>query len=472
MVAKPPDRQSPSAPIAVELAIDRLITRIDALVSAQVDEILRHSKLRKLEASWRGLLHLVEVADAVAGVKIRLLSVTWLEICRDLERASRFDYSSLFQRIYEEEFGVAGGEPFGLLLGDYEVSHLGRQTSSIDDVKALEVLSEVASAAFAPFVTAARPELLGIELFAALRPVAAARSSGAYGLVAPALLSRMRTDPAYERWRSLREREELRFIGLVLPHYLVRGPERPARPRERFRGRLSREAPDADDYLWGSAIYAFGAVVIDAFGRSGWFTDIRGARRGEPGSGVVPGLLAAQFQTDLPSIAEIPPIETQIDYAQAAGFDELGLIPLLRANGTADLLFDSNCSLYSPKTAWSPLARSSARLQTMLQYILCVSRIAHYLKVLARDQIGAQATAATCQESLQRWIRQYTTSDEEASPAMLARSPLREAQLQVTDRPGHPGTFICVAKLKPHFQLDQIVSTYEIVTDVTALSAG
>jgi type VI secretion system protein ImpD len=462
-----------------EFAVDRVISHIDALISAQIDEIMLHAKFKTLEASWRGLWYLVKLGDDVNKtgddvdrVQIRLLSATWREVCRDLERASSFDQSCLFQKIYEQEFGRAGGEPFGLLLGDYRVSHVEHARSTIDDIAALGALSEVAAAAFAPFITAASPELLGVDSFTSLRPAVSERATGLVGLVAPNFLNDMRLNATYKKWRELRAEPESRYLGVVLPDFLIRGQEYSETTGQRFLGRFQREAPGGEDLLWGSGVYAFGATVIACYGRTGWFTDMRGVRRDDPGSGLVPGLPTRAFATDAPGVAEIPPIEIEIDQVLAAALDEAGLIAILRATGTADLLFDSNCSLYSPPVSGSPSARSSARLSSMLQYVLCVSRFAHYLKVLGRDQIGVRATAASCQDGLQRWIRQYTTSDNEATPARLAERPLRDAMVQVQERPGHPGSFICTAQLKPHFQLDQIISSYEIVTDLAGPAVG
>ena len=455
-----------------EFAVDRVISDIDAMISAQIDEIVRHAKFKRLEASWRGLWYLVNVGEGVEGVEIRFLSATWRQICRDLERASSFDQSTLFQKIYEQEFGRAGGEPFGLLLGDFRVSHVEHARSTIDDIAALGALSEVAAAAFAPFIVAASPELLGVDSFTSLRPAVSERGPGLVGLAAPNFLNDMRSNSTYKKWRELRAKPESRYLGVVLPDFLIRGQEYSETPDQRFLGRLQREAPGREDQLWGSGVYAFGATVIACYGRSGWFTDMRGARRDDPDGVLVPDLPPRAFETDAPGVAEIPPIEVEIDQVQAAAFDEAGLIVILRATGTADLLFDSNCSLYSPQVTGSPSARSSARLSTMLQYVLCVSRFAHYLKVLGRNQIGAGATVASCQDGLQRWIRQYTTSDNEATPARLAERPLRDAVVQVQESPGHPGSFICTAQLKPHFQLDQIISSYEIVTNLAGPAVG
>jgi len=461
------------------LQADRVIAALDRLISDQLDAILQHPRFRRLEAAWRGLAFLVEAADRASGVKIRTLHITWSEIARDLERAAEFDQSQLFQKIYEQEFGMPGGEPYGLLIGDYEVSHRRSTEHPTDDVSILSGVAQIAAAAFAPFMVGAAPDLLGMESFAELatgvvgRSRAAASSGEVLTLSQPSYQTNIARLPEYARWRSLRQRGDSRFLGLILPHCLSREPHPDeARHPQPFRGTVSRDAPGADEYLWMSAVYAFAGVTIDAFGRSGWFTDLRGGRRGEGGGGLVQGLPHVDFTTDAPGVAVRAPLEVETDYMQERALDELGLIPLMRAYATADTLFFANSSLHQPPQYDNAAARANARLSAMLQYILCVSRFAHYIKVLGRDRVGATATPQDCQTMLQRWIMQYCTSDDEASAAMLARYPLREARIEVVERPGQPGVYNCSAWLKPHFQLDQIVSAYEIVTEISPLGVG
>ena len=461
------------------LKADRVLAALDELISEQVDAICNHPRFRRLEAAWRGLCYLAEAADRSTGVKIRMLHMTWAEIGRDLERAAEFDQSQLFQKIYEQEFGMPGGEPYGLLIGDYEVSHKRSAEHPTDDVSILSGVAQVAAAAFAPFMVGASPELLGMESFAELATGVAGRSRSPSSsgevltLSQPPYQIDMGRLPEYTRWRSLRQRGDARFLGLILPHCLVREPypDMALRPQP-FRASATRDAPAEDAFLWMSAVYAFASAIIGAYGRSGWFTDLRGARRGEGGGGLVEDLPQPDFETDAPGVAARAPLEVETDYMQERALDELGLIPLTRSYATADTLFFANTSLHSPPHYDTVAARANARLSAMLQYMLCVSRFAHYIKVLGRDRVGSTLTAADCQNMLQRWILQYCTSDDEASAAMLARYPLREALIEVRDRPGQPGAYSCSAWLKPHFQLDQIVSAYEIVTELAPLGAG
>jgi type VI secretion system protein ImpD len=469
----------PLDPEALRFQADRVIAAIDQLISDQLDAIQQHPRFRRLEAAWRGLAFLVEAADRASGVKIRALHITWGEIARDLERAAEFDQSQLFNKIYEQEFGMPGGEPYGLLIGDYEVSHRRTSEHPTDDVAVLSGISQIAAAAFAPFIVGAASDLLGMDSFAELATgvIGRSRSPASSGevltLSQPSYQSNIARLPEYARWRSLRQRGDSRFLGLILPHCLVREPypDQARRPQP-FRGTLSREAPDAGDFLWMSSAFAFGSAIIGAFGRSGWFTDLRGGRRGEGGGGLVEGLPLAEFTTDAPGVAVRASLEVETDYMQERALDELGLIPLMRAYQTPNTLFFANSSLHHPPTYDNAAARANARLSAMLQYILCVSRFAHYIKVLGRDRIGAAGSASQTQQMLQRWILQYCTSDDEATPSMLSRFPLREARIEVQERAGQPGVYNCSAWLKPHFQLDQIVSAYEIVTELAPIGRG
>lgn len=479
------------------LLADRVIASYDEAISRVVDAICAHPRFRRLEAAWRGLAYLVEAADQATGVKIRVLHVTWREIGRDLQRAVEPEQSQLFQKIYEQEFGMPGGQPYGLLIGDYEVTYRRSVEHPNDDVEIMSGVAYIAANAFAPFIVGASPDLLNMESFSELatgivgRSRAPASSGEVLTLSQPSYLKEFTQQPEYEKWRKLRQHkdERSRYLGVVLPHCLCREPypddaRRPL-PREpdppdgirrtetfAFRGTSSRAAPADEDYLWMSAVYAFAGATIGTFGRSGWFTDLRGARRGEGGGGLVEGLPQPDFATDSPGVAVRAPIEVETDYMQERALDELGLIPLMRGYATPDTLFFANTSLHQPPHYDQVEARANARLSAMLQYMLCVSRFAHYIKILGRERVGASMTAAECQTMLQRWIWQYCTSDDEASAAMLAQKPLRDAVIEVRDRPGQPGTYSCSAHLKPHFQLDQIVSAYEIVTELAPLGAG
>jgi type VI secretion system protein ImpD len=454
----------------LRLAIDRQIAEIDEIIAAQVDAVIQHPRFQKLEASWRGLLHLVRTAETVGDVRIRLLQVRWQELCHDFERSAAFDSSTLFQKVYEQEFGMAGGEPFGLLLGDFEIAQEPSRSHRTDDIKALGTLAAIAAAAFAPFVANASPTLFGVDSFQDLVPTVGQTSPGgdrAIGVTQPAYFREMMQDVAYGRWRTLRSRADAMFLALTLPHCLIREPEDELTARAPFRGRLTREAATRGDFLFAPAVYAFGSIVISAFARSGWFADMRGARREDGGSGgLVPGLPSPPFPTDAPDVAQRAPLETEIDFVQERVLDELGFIPLVRATGTPQAMIRSTASLQRVVRGSSAAEQKNSALSAMLQYILCVSRFAHYLKVFGRELVGARVTAAECEQALGSWIREYTTPDENARPEMLARRPLRESRVEVRENPAVSGGFLCRAWLKPHFLLDRLLPAFELTTEL------
>jgi type VI secretion system protein ImpD len=438
--------------------LDGAIAAIDSLLSEQVNAILSHVRLRRLEASWRSLASLVGVADSAEQVKIRVIHLTWAELCRDLERAIEFDQSQLFQKVYNEEFGMPGGEPFGLLIGDYEVSHQRSEEHPTDDVTALKALSQVAAAAFAPVILGASPALLGLDGFRDLSPTLD---------VSTAFRS-----PDHARWRGFQETDDCRFIGLALPRVLVRLPHDEGSHHAPFRFDTNGRGADDDGYLWGCASYAFATVVVRAFAASGWFTDIRGARRDRPLGGLVIDLPAPSFATDRPGVALKPSSDICLTERQEKELSDLGFLPLLKAKDTAYSVYYSNQSVQRPQSYESVAATVNARVSAMLQYIICVSRFAHYLKILARDRVGSFATPEECEVFLQRWLLEYCNGNTNASPETLARYPLRQGRVEVRERPGRPGDFACTMHLVPYSQVDQVVSEFKLVTEIKTRQAA
>jgi type VI secretion system protein ImpD len=433
--------------------LNRDIARIDALLTRQVNAILHHPGFQKLEASWRGLQYLVRQVPEGENVKVRVLNLSWRELTRDLERALEFDQSQLFRKVYNEEFGIAGGEPYGLLVGDYELHHRPGPDHPIDDVSALMSLSGVAAAAFAPFVAAAHPSLLQLGSFTELE--------------LPLNLPRTFEQAEYLKWRALRQTEDARFIALTLPRVLMRLPYKDDNSRaDGFRFREDVEAPDRRQYLWGNAAYAFAAVVVRAFCQSGWLAGIRGVERGVEGGGLVTGLPVHSFGTDRTGVAPRCSTDAIITDAQEKELGELGFIPLCPCQDTDRAAFYGNQSVQKPAKYDELAATVNARLSAMLQYILCVSRFAHYLKVISRDKIGSFAGPAEVEAHLQRWLHQYLMGDDEGSLELKARYPLREAKAKVRERPDKPGSYLCVIHLRPHFQLDQMVTAVKLVTEL------
>jgi type VI secretion system protein ImpD len=446
-------------PRRLKALLDRDIARIDELVAAQVNAILHAERFQMLEASWRGVDYLVRVADGAAGVKLRILSVTWQELVRDFERAADFDQSEAFDKIYSQEFGMPGGEPYGIIVGDYFVSHRRTPKHPTDDVAALKSLAAVAAAAFVPIVVGCAPSILGLESFR--------------DLSAELDLDAIFQQAEYMRWRGLREVEDGRFIGLCLPRILMRRPwdDRPGhRAPSLFREK--REAPADNGYLWGNAAYAFAAVAIRAFVQSGWFAEIRGTRRGESAGGLVDNLPVDTFTTDRPEIAFKFPTEVAIPDRQEKLLGDLGFIPLSVAEYTPYAVFYSNQSLHAPQRYSTAVATINARLSSMLQYMLCIGRFAHAIKVIGRDQVGSFSTAEECERKMQRWLTDYVTANANASVELRTKFPLREGRVSVSELPGRPGIFKMDMYLRPHLQLDDISTAIRLTTELAAPRAA
>lgn len=442
------------SPDDVVRLLGRDIARLDALLSRQVDAILHHPRFQKLEASWRGLRYLTEQAEGAENVKIRVLSVSWNEIARDLERAIEFDQSQLFHKVYSDEFGTPGGEPFGLLLGDYEIRPRPSAEHPVDDVATLMAVSQVAAAAFAPFIAGVHPSMFGLDEFSDLeRPLNFARAFDQLD---------------YLKWNTFRKTDDARFVGLVLPRALMRLPYEDDGSRvDGFRFREDVAGPNRSTYLWGNPAYAFGAVVVRAFAETGWLAGIRGVERDVLKGGLVPNLPVHCFSTDKQGVALKSSTDVVVTDLQEHELSDLGFIPLCHCADSEFSAFYSSQSVQTPKRYDEPAATMNARISAMLQYMLCVSRFAHYLKVEVRDKIGSFAEASECEDYLNQWLHRYVTSDSDAAPEVKAQYPLREAKVQVRENPSKPGSYLCVAHLLPHFELDELTTSLKLTTELS-----
>ncbi|HKO06688.1 MAG TPA: type VI secretion system contractile sheath large subunit [Alphaproteobacteria bacterium] len=440
-------------------ALNRDIAALDALLTAQVNAVLHHPRFQRLEASWRGIQYLTEQAGTSENVKLRFLQLAWGELCRDLERAIEFDQSQLFNKIYSEEFGMPGGEPFGVLIGDYEVHHRRSAEHPTDDVAALRGISQVAAAAFAPFIVGAAPALFGVDRFRDL------------GIHVDIRANLGHID--YIRWKSFQSTEDARFIGLTLPHVLMREPYKDDGSRiDGFRFIETAAGADHDGYLWGNAGYAFASVLMRAFITYGWFADIRGAPRDILAGGIVTELPTCCFETDAAGIAIRYSTDVALSEGQDSELSELGFMALCKCKDTDYSAFFSTQSARTPEKYDRLAATMNARLSSMLQYMFCVARFSHFIKVICRDRVGSFTTAGECQTRLTDWLRDYTLGNDDASYEAKAKYPLREAMVQVRDVPGKPGSYAATIHLRPHFQLDQVVTSFRLVTELSTVAAG
>ncbi len=436
-------------------AIESAIIEIDRRLNEQLDAILHHPRFQRLEASWRGLHYLASVEgayDEELSVKIRVLNVSWNELAKDVTRALDFDQSQLFRKVYSEEFDMPGGEPFGVLLGDYHIAHRVSETGSAPDTEVLQEVARVAMAALCPFVTNASSALLGLDSFREINQ--------------PLDLDTLFRQTEYRRWATLRRDTHSRFVALTMPRVLMRAPYVDDGTRfERLQYRENVHG-DAEHYLWGGACYALGGVILRAFANTGWFADIRGGPHEFGEGGLVPDLHYPALPVDRERLGKRFATEVMLDDFTERELSEAGLIPLCSYHTTERSVFYSNSSLHDPPAEGPEMAKLNARLSSMLQYVLCVSRFGHYIKIIGRDKVGKYATAEELQRLLQRWLHDYTTSNDSASASMKARYPLAASRVEVTELAGEPGHFNCVVHLQPHFQLDQLVSTIRLVTEI------
>lgn len=433
--------------------ISLYIAGIDELLNAQINAILHDKKFQQLEASWRGLDYLVSEADELENIKIKFLDVSWSQLVRDLERAIEFDQSSLFRKVYNAEFGTAGGEPFGVLLGDYSIRHKPGPGYKTDDIGALKEISQVAAAAFAPFIASVDPVLFGLDDFS--------------GLGLPINLQTIFSQAEYRNWNSFRETEDSRFVGLTLPKVLMRLPyEYDTYRSDGFNFQEDVSRPDGQDYLWGNACYAFGAILIQSFAHNAWFTDIRGCHEGTDRGGVVSHLPVPSFKTDKPGVALKYSTDVLItDYSEKV-ISEFGFIPLCHSKDTTHAVFYGNQSVQGAMSYDKKIAEINAKMSAMLQYILCASRFAHYIKIIGREKVGSFFSAEECERYLHNWLLSYSTASSSGTEEHLAKYPLSEARVEVKEVRGKPGVYSCITYLKPHMQLDQMVSAVKLVTEL------
>ena len=423
--------------------INARIAQIDALISKQLNAVLHHEEFQKLEASWRGLHYFVHQSETGQQLKIRVLNVSKKDLLKDMERAPEFDQSALFKQVYEEEFGMFGGAPFGALIGDYEF------TTHPQDVALLEKISNVAAAAHAPFISAAGAQLFNWDEFTEM--------SG------PRDLTKIFETNDYVKWRSFRESEDSRYVGLCLPHILMRLPYGPeTKPVEAFNFVEEVDGTDHKKYLWGNAAYAFGTRLTESFAKHHWCAAIRGVQ----GGGLVTGLPAHTFKTDRGDVALKCPTEIAITDRREKELSDLGFIPLVHCKNTDFAAFFAAQSCQKSKVYNLDAANANARLSTQIQYIMAVSRFAHYLKAMMRDMIGSFMSRADCETFLNRWISQYVTTDTSASQEVKASYPLSDARIEVVEVAGKPGCYKAVAFLKPHFQLDELTISLRLVAEL------
>ncbi len=432
------------------ITINNAIAAIDKVMSTQLSAIMQNAKFQKLEGSWRGLNHLLSNSETSTDLKIRMLNISKKELSKDLEKAVEFDQSQIFKKIYESEFGTAGGEPYAALIGDYEFS------GHPEDLDMLTSMSNVAAAGFCPFISAADPKMFGFDSFTELSK--------------PRDLEKIFDSAEYVKWRSFRDSEDSRFVTLTMPRVLARLPYgKDTKPVEAFNfeeasldssGRQLESGHD--DYCWMNAAYAMGTTLTQSYAEYGWCTSIRGAE----GGGKVEGLPSHTFVSDDGDMDQKCPTEIGITDRREAELSKLGFLPLCHYKNTDYAVFFGAQTAQKPKKFDDPAATANAEISARLPYIMATSRIAHFLKIMARDKIGSFMEASDAEEWLNRWIAGYVNASPGASAEMKARFPLAEANIEVKEVPGQPGVYSAVAWMRPWLQMEELSASMRMVATI------
>ncbi|MGQ0597765.1 type VI secretion system contractile sheath large subunit [Aquabacterium sp.] len=424
--------------------IDARIAEIDQLISAQLSEVMHAAEFQKLESTWTGLHYLCKQTSTGERLKIKLLNATKKEIVKDFKTAIDFDQSALFKKVYEEEFGTFGGAPFGTLIGDFEI---GR---SAEDMFFVEQMAHVAAAAHAPFISAASSELFGLETFTDLGK--------------PRDLAKVFDTVDYAKWKSFRESEDSRYVGLTVPRFLGRLPYDPKEgtTTEGFNFVEDVDGTDHSKYLWVNTAYAMATRLTAAFENYGWCAAIRGVE----GGGLVEDLPTHTFKTDDGELALKCPTEVSITDRREKELSDLGFIPLVHCKNTDYAAFFGAQSAQKAKKYDSDAANANAALSAQMQYMFAVCRIAHYMKAMMRDKVGSFANTLDVERYLHNWLMQYVVDSQDASQEIRAQKPLREANVEVSEVPGRPGVFRAVAFVRPHYQLDELSVSLRLVAEM------
>jgi type VI secretion system protein ImpC len=416
------------------------IKELDELISTQLNEVMHAPEFQKMEGSWRGLQYLVTNTETSTMLKIKVMNISKKDILKDFTKQNDWEQATIFKKIYEEEYGTLGGQPYACLIGDYEI------TRHPEDIQLITNMSNVAAAAHAPFLTAASPALFNWESFTEL--------------AGPRDVAKIFDNDAYLKWRDFRKSDDSKYVGMCMPHILMRLPYgQETAPVEEFDYEEKVDGRDHKKYLWGNAAYALGARITNAFAQHEWCAAIRGVE----GGGLVEGLPSHTFQTDDGDITVKVPTEIAITDRREAELSKLGFIPLCYYKGSTNAAFMATQSTNQATQYLSADANANARLSSQLQYIFAVSRFAHFLKAMMRDKIGSFMSREQCQKFLNEWIKNYVLLDDFAAQDVKAKFPLREAQIDVSEDPAKPGVYTAVAFLRPHFQLDELTVSLRLV---------
>ncbi len=431
--------------------IETIVAEIDKKLSEQINLIMHHQDFQRLEGSWRGLSHLINNTETDEQLKIRVLNLSKKDLGKTLKKfkGTAWDQSPLFKKMYEDEFGTPGGEPYGCLVGDYTFDHTPK------NVEMLSGIAQIAAAAHAPFISAAAPGLMNMDTWQELGN--------------PRDLTKILQTAEYASWRSLRNSDDSRYIGLTMPRFLSRIPYgAKTEPVEEFDFEEDTEGADHSKYCWSNSAYAMGVNINRAFKLYGWCSRIRGAESG----GMVEGLPTHTFPTDDGGVDMKCPTEIAITDRREAELAKNGLMPLSHWKNTDYAVFVGAQSLHSPAEFDDPDATANANLGARLPYLFATCRFAHYLKCIVRDKIGSFAERNEVETWLNNWITKYVTTDPTASESVKSRYPLSAAEVMVEDIEGNPGYYSAKFFLRPHYQLEGLSVSLRLVSKLPSAKGG
>jgi type VI secretion system protein ImpC len=432
--------------------VNSIIAQIDLKLSEQINLILHNEQFQQLESAWRGLHHLVNNTETDEQLKIRVMNISKNELAKTLKKfkGTAWDQSPIFKRMYEEEYGQFGGEPYGCLVGDYHFDH------SPPDVELLSSMAQIAASVHAPFISGVAPALMQMDSWSELSN--------------PRDLTKIFQTPEYAAWRSLRESDDARYIGLAMPRFLARQPYgAKTDPVEEFDFEEETQGADSSKYVWANSAYAMATNINRSFKMYGWCSRIRGIESG----GAVEGLPTHTFPTDDGGVDMKCPTEIAISDRREAELAKVGLMPLIHKKNSDFAAFIGAQSLQKPAEYEDPDATANANLAARLPYLFATSRFAHYLKCIVRDKIGSFKERADMQVWLQNWINQYVDGDPvRSSEETKAKKPLAAAEVVVEEVEGNPGYYSSKFYLRPHYQLEGLTVSLRLVSKLPSAKAA
>jgi type VI secretion system protein ImpC len=424
--------------------ISAIVAEIDKKLTDQINHIIHHPEYQKLEGAWRGLHHLVNNTETDEMLKIRVMNISKKDLSKTLKKfkGTSWDQSPIFKKLYEEEYGAFGGEPYGCLVGDYHFDN------SPPDVELLGEIAQISAAIHAPFITGASPAVFDMDSWQELSN--------------PRDLTAIFGTPAYAAWRSLRDSEDSRYIGLTMPRFLARLPYgAKSDPVEEFDFEEETAGADSNKYCWANSAYAMAVNINRSFKQFGWCSRIRGIESG----GAVEGLPTHTFPTDDGGVDMKCPTEISISDRREAELAKNGFMPLLHKKNSDIAAFIGAQSLQKPAQYDDPDATDNANLAARLPYLFASCRFAHYLKCIVRDKIGSFKEREDMQKWLQGWIMQYVHGDPaHATENEKAKKPLAAAEVVVEAVEGNPGYYTSKFYLRPHYQLEGLTVSLRLVS--------